>query len=679
MKRLLTTIATLAFPLLMMAQGWPANYGGVMLQAFYWDSYSDTKWTNLTSQAAELSKYFDLIWVPQSGWTGSTTSMGYNDVYWYNQRSAFGTEAELKTMIKTFKDKGTGIIADVVINHRGGATRWTDFPTETNPLDGNKYSMGLSDICSTDEYNSDTGAASERSSYGKATGASDTGDDFNGCRDLDHTGTNVQENCKAYTKYLLEYLGYTGFRYDMVKGYSATYTGMYNAYSDPTYSVGEYWDGNASTVENWINGTKTNGAIQSAAFDFPQKYLMNNNKSNLQYWYNATGSLAANSTYNRYSVTFVDNHDTYKNNNKFSGDVIEANAWILAIPGTPCVFLPHWQEYKSQIAAMINVRKAVGVTNTSTIAKKLGGTGYLVCEVSGTNGNLVVVIGNTTSTVVTNYIKNNYSTYKKVAGIDGKYAYYTNAAVSGSFSVDKSSGSYSAKVDVTVMPVGGATLVYTTDGTEPNASSTTLTDTKVLTFTETTTLKIGVLNGSTVSGVETYNYTVVPFDAYKITIYVNCDTWSPLYFYAWDEVDTPLLGTWPGTKATKTTTVGGKTWYYETFDITTADDVVNFIFNNGNNKPQTVDITDLTTDKYYTLGTTKDSKGKYYVNDVTSQYSGIEGIAADNGTTAANKQVKVYTIDGRLLKTLPAGVTTAEALQGLQHGLYFVNGKKIVR
>lgn len=76
MKHFFTLIFTLmGLPLGIMAQGWPANYGGVMLQGFYWDSYSDTQWTNLTSQADELSKYFNLIWVPQSGWCNSTTDM----------------------------------------------------------------------------------------------------------------------------------------------------------------------------------------------------------------------------------------------------------------------------------------------------------------------------------------------------------------------------------------------------------------------------------------------------------------------------------------------------------------------------------------------------------------------------------------------------------------------------
>lgn len=677
MKRITTLITSLAMPLMLLAQGWPADYKGVMLQGFYWDSYSDSKWTNLTAQADELSKYFDLIWVPQSGWCNSSTSMGYNDIYWYDQRSAFGTEDELKTMIQTYKAKGTGIIADVVINHRGGASRWTDFPTETNPLDGKTYTMGLSDICSTDEYNTDASAASERNTYGKATGKADTGEDFNGCRDLDHTNSNVQANCKAYTKYLLDYLGYAGFRYDMVKGYSAQYTGIYNAYSNPTYSVGEYWDGNKSKVTSWIAGTTQNGNIQSAAFDFPAKYLMTNNKTNYSAWYNASGALFSDNTYKRYAVTFVDNHDTYRTaygtGNVFQGDVVAANAWILAIPGTPCVFLPHWQQYKQEIGAMIKVRKAVGVSNTSTITKKTSGTGYLVCEVSGSNGNLVVVIGNETATV-TSYISSNYSTYKKVAGVTGKYAYYTNTEVEGSFSVDKASGYYYDKVDVTVMPVGGATVVYTTDGTTPTASSQQITVSTTMTFNSTTTLKVGLLVNGTVKDIETYTYTVTPFKAYDITVYVNCPDWSPLYFYAWDGDGKQLAGNWPGTQATNTVEKGGLTWYYQTFNIASGDYTVNFIFSKKGS-PQTVDLTGINTDKYYKLGSL--SGTKYEANDVTDQYSSIHAIETDG--IGSNPIVRVFSLDGRLLRSMPAQTTKAEALQGLPHGLYIVNGRKVAK
>ena len=97
------------------AQGWPNDYKGVMLQGFYWDSYQDTQWSHLESQADELSKYFSLIWVPQSGNCNTLKNqMGYAPIWWFKHDSAFGSEAELRKMIKTFKAKGTGIIEDAV-------------------------------------------------------------------------------------------------------------------------------------------------------------------------------------------------------------------------------------------------------------------------------------------------------------------------------------------------------------------------------------------------------------------------------------------------------------------------------------------------------------------------------------------------------------------------------------
>ena len=137
--------------MVMMAQGWPANYGGVMLQGFYWDSYQDSKWTNLTNQVDELSKYFNLIWVPNSGqtkkdeWNSSGNwgyeNMGYMPVYWLKHNTCFGTEAELKAMIAAFKIKGTGIIEDVVINHKNGLTNWADFPNEEVTIGNKTYTL----------------------------------------------------------------------------------------------------------------------------------------------------------------------------------------------------------------------------------------------------------------------------------------------------------------------------------------------------------------------------------------------------------------------------------------------------------------------------------------------------------------------------------------------------------
>lgn len=76
------------------------------------------------------------------------------------------------------------------------------------------------------------------------------------------------------------------------------------------FSVGEYWDGNASTVMNWINGTKVNNVIQSAAFDFPFRYTVRDAVNGNDWSKLGNTSVMANSSYRRYAVTFIENHDT---------------------------------------------------------------------------------------------------------------------------------------------------------------------------------------------------------------------------------------------------------------------------------------------------------------------------------------------------------------------------------
>jgi alpha-amylase len=39
-----------------MGAGWPENYGGVMLQDFYWNLFGDSQWSSLEGQADELLK-----------------------------------------------------------------------------------------------------------------------------------------------------------------------------------------------------------------------------------------------------------------------------------------------------------------------------------------------------------------------------------------------------------------------------------------------------------------------------------------------------------------------------------------------------------------------------------------------------------------------------------------------
>ena len=404
--------------------GWPANYGGVMLQAFYWDGFADAQWNTLKGQVDNLATTFDLVWIPQSGDCGGT-SMGYDDLYWFpgHYNSSFGSEAELRSMIQTFKAKGIGTIADVVINHRRNVSNWVDFPKET--YNGVTYELKSTDICANDDKGA-TKTWATQNGYSLSSN-NDTGEGWDGMRDLDHKSENVQTNVKAYLKMLLNDLGYAGFRYDMVKGYSGQYTKMYNNDAKPQFSVGECWDG-TNTIKNWIEATEKT----SAAFDFQFRYTVRN-AANGNDWRKLSqqndgnwpliSSRYNNGAYRQYAVTFVENHDTeYRSataqQDPLKKDTLAANAYLLAMPGTPCVFLKHWQTYPKQIANMAAVRKAVGITNMSTYNEVASTQGYYAVQVDGSaSKKLLCVVG----TKAADYTPD--AAWKKV--ISGyHYAYY---------------------------------------------------------------------------------------------------------------------------------------------------------------------------------------------------------------------------------------------------------------
>lgn len=395
-----------------------------MLQAFYWDGFADAQWNTLKGQVDNLATTFDLVWIPQSGDCGGT-SMGYDDLYWFpgHYNSSFGSEAELRSMIQTFKQKGIGTIADVVINHRRNVSNWVDFPKET--YNGVTYELKSTDICAND----DKGATKTWATQNGYTLSSnnDTGEGWDGMRDLDHKSENVQTNVKAYLKMLLNDLGYAGFRYDMVKGYSGQYTKMYNNDAKPQFSVGECWDG-TNTIKNWIEATEKT----SAAFDFQFRYTVRN-AANGNDWRKLSqqndgnwpliSSRYNNGAYRQYAVTFVENHDTeYRSataqQDPLKKDTLAANAYLLAMPGTPCVFLKHWQTYPKQIANMAAVRKAVGITNMSTYNEVASTQGYYAVQVDGSaSKKLLCVVG----TKAADYTPD--AAWKKV--ISGyHYAYY---------------------------------------------------------------------------------------------------------------------------------------------------------------------------------------------------------------------------------------------------------------
>ena len=603
------------------SQGWASDYSGVMLQGFSWDSYNESQWKVLEKQADELKGYIDLVWLPQSGKCLETTQvMGYMPYYYFNQNSSFGSEAELRSLITKFKAAGIGAIADVVINHRN-TEGWYTFPAET--YKGVTYQMQSTDICKNDDGGTTaTQAATDGVSLSQNN---DEGTDFGGCRDIDHKSENVQKVIKAYLKYLKDDLGYTGFRYDMVKGFDGSHVADYNDATGVEYSVGEYWDGN-DKIESWINRTNK----KSAAFDFQFRYNVrdavngaaNGKVATSSDWskLNSNDNLMHDANYRRYAVTFVENHDTQKRseseqNDPLRKDTIAANAYMLAMPGTPCIFQPHWNAYKSEIKEMIAARKYAGITNMSNYANKQSKKTLYVNKVTGTKHKLLVAVGNDADKYA------GETGYTKI--LSGyHYAYFLSNDAETSWT-DVPSGSYEEGFKTTLTAVSqteGAKLVYTLDGSTPTAKSTTVESGKEISINGTCTLKVGLLVNGEVRNIATHQYTIEKFKAYKFMVYVNADAvnWNSLYCYTWKKAASVE---WPGEKMTETKTIGGKTWYYKEVSIDNATEVVNVIFNStGTDKPQTVDITGLTSTAYFEIETSKEGK-KNKVKDVTAEYN----------------------------------------------------------
>ena len=668
MKKVYLTLIALLAVISASAQGWPANYKGVMLQGFSWNAYDYAQWKTLEAQAPEMKGFIDLVWVPQSGKCAEAVQvMGYKPYYYFNHNSSFGTEAELRSMIKTFKANGIGTIADVVVNHRN-TEGWFTFPAET--YQGVTYQMLPTDICKNDDGGKTLAQAQkERVSL---SSNNDEGDDFGDCRDLDHKSANVQKVVKAYLKFLKEDLGYIGFRYDMVKGFNASHVGDYNTATSIQYSVGEYWDG-VGNIKNWINNT----GKKSGAFDFPFHYNMTNAIKYNDWRKLNDASLMSDPSYRQYAVTFVENHDIQVREDKSNNPdpiptayIPAANAFLIAMPGTPCIFQPHWRTYEHELKSMIEARKLVGITNTSSYSNYASNAQYFANAVNGTNSRkLLVVVG--IPSMMTTPSKTEYTRILS----DKNYMYYLSNNSETAWA-DKASGTYEEGFKVTLTAVSKnstAKLVYTTNGSDPKANSTSVTSGTSININSSCTLKVGLLINGTLSGIRTYNYSIKSFEPNNITVYVNTDAtgWKKVNFHIWSSMTGFTEGTdWPGVNITQTKTIDNLNWYYKEFTITQKDGVINFVFcePDATGKKaitQSLDFTGVNSTVFVKVGPNK-SSGKYIVTDVTKDIdTGIDLPITENAGSYTDHAW--YTLSGMKMNQKPN-----------QAGIYIHHGKKVV-
>lgn len=403
--------------------GVPAECEDVMLQAFYWDSYKTqsstdskfcrTKWIDLLADTAAINANFDLVWLPPSAYADGGDGrggVGYSPKQYNNQDSDWGTKTKLQSLIQAFHAAGTKVIGDIVINHRSNLSNWCDFWEDNfTVIYGGKYQLTQEHICKGDEGFTD----SRSSCYGAAVstrGAADTGTNFEGARDLDHTNTYVQSWAKSYLKWMKGNMKYDGFRYDMTLGYHGRYLSMYNQASQPYISVSECWE-SISRQKQHLQECDSNTMV----FDFQQKYelrsaIVGGSYAKLKRNMNTFRGQRL----EKYAVTFVDNHDTFDRGNAYGNNqftnttdlsdstarqqVLQAYAYLMSMPGVPCVFYPHWSAYKQEINELIAARKRAGIHSESQVLEEMSGTsqtGVLQysATVQGHRGKVVVRVG----------------------------------------------------------------------------------------------------------------------------------------------------------------------------------------------------------------------------------------------------------------------------------------------
>jgi alpha-amylase len=331
---------------------------GVMMQAFYWDcpareGVEHGWWDRVASEVPALAaEGITALWLPPACKGMFARGMGYDPYDYYdlgefdqkgNVATWFGTRSSLAALIDGAHASGMEVYADIVLNHCSGADeqelnpimgelRWTKFRPASGKFLRDWTSFHPSDYESWDD------------------------ETFAGFPDLCHRNPQVYADVMAYVKWLVEEVGFDGFRYDFVKGFGeqGRGTGIITAIQEYRYrrqgashyrpfGVVEYWEEEqVALIERYIDGVNFWNDNPVAAFDFPLRRRLSRLCGDDHF---SMRDLAGPGTVvhrqPQRAVTFVENHDIIRDH-PIVRDKLLAYAVILTHEGYPCVF---WEDY----------------------------------------------------------------------------------------------------------------------------------------------------------------------------------------------------------------------------------------------------------------------------------------------------------------------------------------------
>jgi alpha-amylase len=368
-----------------------AEFNGTMMQWFHWYIPDDgSHWNTLKTEAQALAQAgISALWLPPAyKGIGGASDVGYGvydlfDLGEFDQkgtvRTKYGTKAEYMEAVKTCRELGIGIYADVVFNHKMAADFEEEF--DATPLDPNnrycamgeprkikswtgfnfpgrvgKYSamewhwhhFDAVDYNSNEPDYKAVWLIKDKGFEDKVDMERGNYDYLMGC-DLDMDNAEVQAELQRWGEWMLDSIGADGFRVDAIKHIDGDFFGNWLDHLEAhtgrdLFCVGEYWTYDLGTL-TWYAG---NCGGRLNLFDAPLHHNFHKaSKAGSSYDLRAILDGTLMKEIPLLAVTLVENHDTQPLQALES--VVEA--WfkplayafiLLRAEGYPCIFYPDY-------------------------------------------------------------------------------------------------------------------------------------------------------------------------------------------------------------------------------------------------------------------------------------------------------------------------------------------------
>lgn len=336
---------------------------GVLMQAFYWDcprvsNKQFSWWKTIRQEIPHLrSVGITALWLPPACKAKDVISMGYDPYDFYDlgeyiqknhtrKETWFGSKADLLGLIQSAHSSGIQVLADLVFNQCSGGD------LEKNPYTGEEWYTKFEPASNKFKRNYE--------SFHPSKYESDDGSVFSGFAktDLCHRNPYVYTEILEYCRWLIEDIGFDGFRYDCAKGYGGWITKSIQDYmyryseTDKKYykpfGVGELWEEKDQPIEQWLDEVNYSTDNPLSAFDFVLRKRLHSLCLDKQFSLKELADWKSTLMHRPFeAVTFVENHDTCSPHSDVAdkeifSDKMLAYSFILTHPGYPCIF---WQDY----------------------------------------------------------------------------------------------------------------------------------------------------------------------------------------------------------------------------------------------------------------------------------------------------------------------------------------------